>query len=323
MMTRFQRLLAAAIIITATCGAAAAQNYPSEPVHLFVGFAAGGSTDIIARDLGHELEKVWGQPVVIENRPGANGAVAAATLAKARPDGHTLMMIVSGHITNALMSPSLPFDPIKDFSPVSLVGSSPLLVFAHPSFPASDIKTLIALAKEKPGTISYATPGTGSIQHLSMELLAYLADIKLIHVPYRGGSLALNDVIGGHVPLSVLSVFQALPYLQNKQLKALAVTSTKRVDVLPDVPTLSESGVPGYEAALWFGIIAPAGTPEAVVAKINADVKRIIQSPEMRAKFALQGADPIGSTQAEFLAFMRAEYEKWGRVIRQAHIAPQ
>jgi tripartite-type tricarboxylate transporter receptor subunit TctC len=322
-MTRFQRLLAAAFILAATCAPAAAQTYPSEPVHLFVGFAAGGSTDIIARDLGHELEKVWGQPVVVENRPGANGAVAAATLAKARPDGHIVMMIVSGHITNALMSPSLPFDPIKDFAPVSLVGSSPLLVFAHPSFPASDIKSLIALAKEKPGTISYATPGVGSIQHLSMELLAYLADIKLIHIPYRGGAPALNDVLGGHVPLSVLSVFQALPYLQQNQLKPLAVTSTKRVDVLPAVPTLAESGVPGYEAALWFGIIAPAGTPEAIVAKINADVKRIVQSPEMRAKFALQGADPIGSTPAEFLAFMRAEYDKWGRVIKEAHIAPQ
>ena len=322
-MTRFPKLFATAFILAATCLPAAAQTYPSEPVHLFIGFAAGGSTDIIARDLGHELEKVWGQPVVVENRPGANGAVAAATLAKARPDGHTLMMIVSGHITNALMSPNLPFDPIKDFSAVSLVASSPLLVFAHPAFPASDIKSLIALAKEKPGTISYATPGAGSIQHLSLELLAYLAGIKLIHVPYRGGSLALNDVLGGHVPLSVLSVFQALPYLQNKQIKALAVTSVKRVDVLPDVPTLSESGVPGYEAALWFGVIAPAGTPEAVIAKINADVARIIASPEMRARLAAQGADPIGSTPAEFLAFMRAEYEKWGRVIKEAHIAPQ
>lgn len=322
-MTRFQRVFAAIMFLAALGGEAAAQNYPTEPVHIFVGFAAGGSTDIIARDLGHELELVWKQPVVIENRPGANGATAAATLAKARPDGHTLMMVVSGHITNSLMMANLPFDPIKDFAAVSLVGSSPLLVFAHPAFPANDIKSLIALAKEKPGTISYATPGAGSIQHLSMELLSYLAGIKLIHVPYRGGSLALNDVLGGHVPVSVLSVFQALPYLQNKQLKALAVTSTKRVDVLPDVPTLAESGVPGYEAALWFGLIAPAGTPEAVVAKINADVARIIRSPEMRAKLAVQGADAVGSTQAEFLAFMRGESEKWGRVIKEAHIAPQ
>ena len=317
------RTLLALILLAAAITTASAQTYPTEQIHLFVGFAAGGSTDIIARDLGHELEQVWGQAVVIENRPGANGAVAAGTLAKAKPDGHTLMMVVSGHITKSLLMPNLGFDPIKDFAPVSLVASSPLLVFAHPSFPPNDIKSLIALAKEKPGTISYATPGTGSIQHLSLELLSYLAGIKLIHVPYRGGSLALNDVLGGHVPLSVLSVFQALPYLQNKQIKALAVTSVKRVDVLPDVPTLSESGVPGYEAALWFGVIAPAGTPEAVIAKINADVARIIASPEMRARLAAQGADPIGSTPAEFLAFMRAEYEKWGRVIKEAHIAPQ
>jgi tripartite-type tricarboxylate transporter receptor subunit TctC len=316
-------LLTTFFVLASACVQATAQTYPTEQIHLYVGFAAGGSTDIIARDLGHELEQVWRQSVVVENRPGANGAVAAATLAKAKPDGHTLMMVVSGHITNSLLMPNLGFDPIKDFAPVSLVASSPLLVFAHPSFPPNDVKSLIALAKEKPGTISYATPGTGSIQHLSLELLSYLAGIKLIHVPYRGGSLALNDVLGGHVPLSVLSVFQALPYLQQKQLKALAVTSQKRVDVLPDVPFLAESGVPGYEAALWFGIIAPAGTPEPIVAKINADVARIIRSPQMQAKLALQGADAVGSTPAEFTAFMRAEYEKWGRVIKEAHIVAQ
>ena len=317
------RGIAALTLYLSLAGAALAQTYPSGPIRWLVGFTAGGTADMISRDLGAELERVLGQPVIIENRPGANGSTATAMLVAAKPDGQTLMMVLSGHITNSFLYPNLGFDPLKDVTPVSLVASSPLAIVASPNFGPSDIKSLVAAAKEKPGTISYATPGTGSIQHLSLELLSYLADIKLIHVPYRGGSLALNDVLGGHVPLSVLSVFQALPYLQQKQLKPLAVTSLKRVDVLPDVPFLAESGVPGYEAALWFGIIAPAGTPDAVVAKINTDAVRIIQSQQMKARLALQGADAVGSTPAEFTTFMRAEYEKWGRVIKEAHISAQ
>jgi tripartite-type tricarboxylate transporter receptor subunit TctC len=223
---------------------------------MFVGFAAGGSTDIIARDIGHELEKVWGQPVVIENRAGANGAIAAGQLAKLPADGQTLMMIVSGHVTNGYLNLKQPFDALKDFTPIVQVASSPLLIFAHPSFPANDIKSMLALAKEKPGTISYTSPGTGSIQHLSMELLAYLAGVKLVHVPYRSGALALNDTLAGHVPLSVLSVLQALPHLQAKTVKPLAVTSAKATDILPNVPALADAGLKDYEAELWYVVIA-------------------------------------------------------------------
>jgi tripartite-type tricarboxylate transporter receptor subunit TctC len=299
---------------------AAAQSWPTGPVKIFIGFGAGGSTDIISRDIGAELEKVWGHPVIVENRPGANGAIAAGQLAKLPADGQTLMMVVSGHVTNGHLNAKQPFDALKDFTPITLVASSPLLIFAHPSFPANDIKTMLAQAKEKPGTVAYTSPGVGSIQHLSMELLAYLAGVKLVHVPYRSGALALNDTLAGHVPLSVLSVLQALPHLQAGKVKPLAVTSAKATDILPNVPALAEAGLKDYEAELWYVVIAPAGLPPAVTAKINADVVRIIKSPAMQKKLEVQGARPIGSTPAEAAAFMKAESDKWGKVIKEANI---
>jgi tripartite-type tricarboxylate transporter receptor subunit TctC len=312
-------LAAAALLCTIGHGASA-QQWPNGPVKIFVGFGAGGSTDIISRDIGHELEKVWGQPVVIENRAGANGAIAAGQLAKLPPDGQTLMMIVSGHVTNGYLNPKQPFDALKDFTPITEIASSPLLIFAHPSFPANDIKSMLALAKEKPNTIAYTSPGTGSIQHLSMELLAYLAGVKLVHVPYRSGALALNDTLAGHVPLSVLSVLQALPHLQAKTIKPLAVTSAKATDILPNVPALAEAGLKGYEAELWYVVIAPAGLPPALTAKINADIVKIVKSPAMQKRLADQGARPVGSSPAEAAAFLKSESDKWGKVIKEATI---
>ena len=313
-------VVAAATLFCATAYDASAQQWPNGPVKMFVGFGAGGSTDIIARDIGHELEKVWGQTVVIENRAGANGAIAAGQLAKLPPDGQTLMMIVSGHVTNGYLNPKQPFDALKDFTPITEIASSPLLIFSHPSFPANDIKSMIALAKEKPNTLAYTSPGTGSIQHLSMELLAYLAGVKLVHVPYRSGALALNDTLAGHVPLSVLSVLQALPHLQAKTIKPLAVTSAKATDILPGVPALAEAGLKGYEAELWYVVIAPAGMSPALTAKINADIVKIVKSPEMQKRLADQGARPVGSTPAEAAAFLKSESDKWGKVIKEANI---
>lgn len=316
-------MLAACGLLLAHAGQAMGQTYPSGPIHWYVGFSPGGTADMISRDIGAELEKVWGQPVIVENRPGANGSTATAALASAKPDGQTLMMILSGHITNSYLYPNLGFDPIKDFTPVSLVASSPLMIFAHPGFGPSDIKSLVQAAKEKPATISYATPGVASIQQLSLELLAYMTGTKFVHVPYRGGAPALNDVLGGHVPIGVLSVLQVLPQVQGKLLKPLAVTSRERTDVLPDVPTIAESGVPGYEAELWFGVVAPAGTPDAVVEKINKEVTRFIRSDAMKAKLAAQGARPIGSTRAEFVAWLHSEQDKWGGVLKEIKIKPE
>ena len=312
-------LLAMAMVQTAT-GTADAQSYPNGTIKILVGFPPGGTTDIIARDVGQELEKAWHQTVIVENRAGANGAIAAAQLAKMPPDGQTLMMIVSGHITNPLIMKNAGYDAIKDSTAISLLASSPLLIFANPGFAANDIKGAIALAKQNPNSIGYATPGVGSIQQLSMELLSHLSGAKFLHVPYRGGAPALNDTIAGHVPISVLSVFQVLPLINDGKLKPLAVTALKRSDVLPNVQTVAEAGVANYEASLLFGLIAPAGLPPAVLAKINAEVVRIIKEPAMQKKLAAQGVLPIASTPSEFTAVIKSEQTKWAEVIKAAGI---
>ena len=302
---------------------AAAQTYPSGPIRWYVGFPPGGTADMISRDIGRELEKVLGQPVIIENRAGANGSTATAALAAAKPDGQTLMMILSGHITNSFLYPNLGFDPLKDITPISLVASSPLAIVANPNFGPSDIKSLVEAAKAKPGTISYATPGVASIQQLSLELMAFMTGTKFVHVPYRGGAPALNDVIGGHVPLAVLSVLQVMPQVEAKQLKPLAVTSRGRTDVWPNVPSIAEAGVTGYEAELWFGVIAPAGTPDAIVDRLNREITRFIKSDFMQKRLASQGARAIGTSREEFAAFMRGEQDKWGKVLKEIRIKPE
>jgi tripartite-type tricarboxylate transporter receptor subunit TctC len=321
-MLRWKALaVAVAVAVVLACAApASAQTYPSGQIKIMVGFPPGGTTDIIARDVAIELEKAWHTTVIVENRAGANGALAAAQLARMPADGHTLMMVVSGHITNPLIMANAGYDPLKDFTNVSLLASSPLLIFAHPGFAANDIKGAIALAKEKPNTIGYATPGVGSIQQLSMELLSYLSGAKFLHVPYRGGAPALNDTIAGHVPISVLSVFQVLPLIQDGKLKPLAVTALKRSDVLPSTQTVAEAGVANYEASLLFGLIAPAGLPPDVLKKINAEVVRIINDPGMKKKLAAQGVLPIASTPEGFTDVIKAEQQKWAGVIKAANI---
>ncbi len=319
-MTKAKWLSLAAALLLAFAASASAQTYPSGTIKIMVGFTPGGTTDIIARDVAIELEKAWHNTVIVENRAGANGALAAAQLAKAAPDGYTLMMVVSGHITNPLIMANAGYDPLKDFTNISLLASSPLLIFAHPGFAANDIKGAIALAKEKPNTIGYATPGVGSIQQLSMELLSYLSGAKFLHVPYRGGAPALNDTIAGHVPISVLSVFQVLPLIQDGKLKPLAVTALKRSDVLPDTQTVAEAGVANYEASLLFGLIAPAGLPPDVLKKINAEVVRIINEPGMKKKLAAQGVLPIASSPEEFTGVIKSEQQKWAGVIKAANI---
>jgi len=322
-MQRICLALGLCALLLGDLGGAVAQNYPSGPIRWYVGFPPGGTADMISRDIANDLEKALGQPVVIENRPGANGSTATAALAAARPDGQTLMMILSGHITNAFLYPNLGFDPLKDVVPISLVASSPLAIVANPNFGPSDIKSLVEAAKAKPGTISYATPGVASIQQLSFELMAFMTGTKFVHVPYRGGAPALNDAIGGHVPLAVLSVLQVMPQVEAKQLKALAVTSRGRTDVWPNVPSIAEAGVPGYEAELWFGVIAPAGTPEPIVDRLNREITRFINSGFMQKRLASQGARSIGTSRDEFAAFMRAEQDKWGKVLKEIQIKPE
>ena len=321
-MTWFKSAVAAAMLLAAP-EMAAAQTYPSGPIKMLVGFPPGGTADIIARDLGSELEKVWRHPVVVENRAGANGALASQQLARMPADGHSLLTIVSGHVTNPLVSPSAGYDAIKDFTPISLVASSPLLIFAHPSFAPNNMTEAIKLAKAKPGTISYSTPGVGSIQQLSLELVGVQSGAKFQHVPYRGGAPALNDVIAGHVQMSVLSVFQALPLVRDKRLKPLAVTALKRNELLPEVQTVAEAGVPDYEASLLFGVIGPANMPRPVVDRLNQAINRVVQAPETKERFSNLGFEPRGGTPEDLDRHIKAEIARWASVINSQAIKPE
>ncbi|MCR0982954.1 tripartite tricarboxylate transporter substrate binding protein [Roseomonas populi] len=302
---------------------AAAQDYPTRPIRILVGFTAGGSADIMARDIGQQLSAAWGQPVVVENRSGANGTIATQAMIASPPDGYTLLMTVSSHVTNPRLYPGVDYDPVRDVSPVTLVASSPLVILAHPRFAAGDMKAAIGAARAKPGTVTYSSPGTGSVQHLSMELMNGLAGIGMVHVPYRGGANALTDLLSGQVQLSILSIVQALPLIRQGQVKALAVTTPARAASLPEVPTLEEAGVQGYDSSLWFALLAPPRTPAPIVHRLNAEVTRMIRTPEMQARLTAQGADPIGGTEEELASFLRAEDAKWAEVIRRANVRPE
>lgn len=318
-----RRAAIAGLLLTATPGTVRAQDYPIRAIRIVVGFSAGGSADIIARDIGQQISTAWGQPVVVENRSGANGTIATTGLVTAPADGYTLLMAVSSHVTNPYMYSQVRYDPVRDFSPISLVASSPLVILANNAFPGNDMRSVIAAAGASPGVITYSSPGTGSVQHLAIELMNNLAGIKMVHVPYRGGAGALTDVLSGQVQLSILSVVQALPLIQQKQVKVLAVTTAERSTLLPEVPTLVESGVRGYDSSLWFGLLAPPRTPAPIVHRLNAEVTRILRAPEMRARLVAQGADPIASTAEEFSSFLNGENSKWARVFRESGIRPE
>jgi tripartite-type tricarboxylate transporter receptor subunit TctC len=313
------RFAIGACVALAALGAAAA-DFPSKPIKLLVGFPPGGGTDMLARAMAAELTKSLGQQVVVENKGGANGVIATTELSKAAPDGHTLMMTISSHVTNALLYSNLTYK-LKDFQPVTVVATSPFVLIAHPQFAPNDVKSVIAAAKA--GEITFASPGPGSTQHLSMELLNVKSGVKMTHIPYRGGAPALTDLLGGQVPMMFMTTVQSLPFLKDKRVKALAVSTPKRTPVLPDVPTIAESGVDGYASDVWFGVIAPAGTPASVVAKLHEEIVRIVKSPAMQANFAAQGAEPVGNTPAEFAAIIDDEYAKWGDVIKRTGIKAQ
>jgi tripartite-type tricarboxylate transporter receptor subunit TctC len=298
---------------------AALAAYPDKPIRLIVGFPPGGGTDMLARYLAQQLGKSLGQSVVVENRGGANGVIGTTELARAAPDGYTLMLTISSHITNGLLYKDLPYDVLKGFAPVSVVATSPFVLLANPSLPANNLAELIALAKAKPGSINFGSPGNGSTQHLSHELMNQMAGVKMTHVAYRGGAPAMNDLLSGQVSLMFLTTVQSLPFLKDKRLKALAVSSAKRADVLPDVPTVAET-VPGYDSDVWFGVIAPAGTPAAIVDKLSHDIVAIVHKPETQAWLAQQGAVPVGDTPKEFADLMQSEYTKWGDVFKKTGI---
>jgi tripartite-type tricarboxylate transporter receptor subunit TctC len=317
-----RRTLAAAAALLAAAKPAAAQAYPSRPIRMLVGFPPGGSTDIFARTVGEPLAGALGQPVVVENRGGAGGNIASDLVAKAAPDGHTLLMAISAHVTNRTLYPNLPYDPVRDFTPISLVCRVPFAVLVHPSFPARSVADLLRLARQRPGEIAYATAGTGSTQHLAGELLNRMAGIQFNHVGYRGGAPALTDLVAGTVPVALLTTTQVLPQLREGRVRALAVTSPGRSPMFPDLPTLAESGVPGYEADVWYGVLAPAGVPAPIVGRLHAEIARILALPATRGRFAAQDAVILSGSPQELAALMAAEDAKWARIIRDAGIRP-
>ncbi len=317
-MRRMLPLLAGLFWVSISCAYAA--DYPARAITIIVPFAPGGSNDIVARAIGQKLNEDWGQPVVVDNRPGAGGVIGSEFVARAAPDGYTLLLVSSTFTINPAVKTNLPFDVAKDFTPVARIGQSPLLLAASNSFPANSVGELIALAKAKPGAINYASAGPGSINQIAAELLALSAGIKLTHVPYRGGALAINDLVGGHVDVYVSSMPQILQIVRSGQAKALAVTSTQRSPSLPNTPTMREAGLADYEANSWWGIVAPAGTPPDVVEALNNEINKALSTEQMIKFLTGEGAEAMPGTPKQFSELITAEIARWRKVAHEADI---
>src|SRR5712692_5403051 len=298
-----------------------AQGYPSKPIRLIVPFAAGGGNDNVARLVGKRLSESLGQQVVIDNRPGAGGVVGAELAAKSAPDGYTLFLGgVGSHAINPNLHDRLPYDPIKDFAPVALLASAPLILVVHPSVPAGSIREFTALARSKPGQLNYASNGNGSSSHLAAVMFEAMAGVAMVHVPYKGLSPALADLLSGRVQLMFSSVVAILPHIKAGKLRGLAVTGSKRLSSMPELPTIAESGLPGYEASSWYGVLAPAGTPREIIARLNAETVKALEQPEVRNSLLAEGAEPIGGPPEKFAAHIKSENERLGKLIRDAKI---
>ena len=313
--------LAVAATLAAAASEASAQAYPNRPVRILVPFPAGAGVDIVARMLGLPLTDLWGQATVVDNRPGAGGTIACELAAKSAPDGYTLLL---GNISTFAMAPSLykkvNYDPVQSFAPITLVNTSANVLVAHPSVPAATTQALIALAKAKPGQINYASAGSGTSPHLAAELFKSMAGVDLVHVPYKGSPQALTDLLGGQTQIMFASLVSALPHIRQARLRALGVTSLKRAAALPDLPAINEAGLRGYDVSVWMGIVAPAGTPPAIIAQLNRQIAALLQSPDIRERLAVQGLEAASNSPAEFRTYIASEVRKWAVVIKQAGV---
>jgi tripartite-type tricarboxylate transporter receptor subunit TctC len=312
--------LACACALSPAMAQGQGESYPVKPVRLFIGLAPGGATDIQARLFAQKLSESMGRTFIVENRAGAGGTIAYAQVAKSPPDGYTLMGISSGYTITPSIYSKLPYDPLKDFAPVSLVVQAPFLLLVHPSLPVKSVKDLLALAKARPGSLDAASAGQGSSTHMAFELFRTMASVKITHIPYKGTGPALVDALAGQVHMLFGNVLSSLVHAKSGRLRALAVTTAGRSKVLPDLPTIAEAGVPGYENSTWFGIIVPAGTPSAVVAKLNAELVKASRSPEIIERIAPDGGEPVGSTPEQFGAHIAREISRWRKVVKDAGI---
>jgi tripartite-type tricarboxylate transporter receptor subunit TctC len=309
-------LLSAGAVLSALFLDASAQVYPAKSVRLIVPYAPGGGADAVARLIQSKFGEYLGQQVVIDNRAGAGSNIGNELAARSAPDGYTLLLGAAAMAINVTLYRSLAYDPVKDFAPITLLATSPNIVVVHPSLPVRSIKELITLAQSAPGRVNYASGGSGTTPHLATELFNVMAKVKLTHVPYKSAGPALIALLSGEVPLSMLSPLAVLPHVQNGRLRALAITSAARSEVLPQLPTVAESGLPGFEASQWYGVLAPAGTPALAITALNAALRKVIQTPEIRKRLVSEGSIPLGASLGEFGDYLRNEIVKWGRVVR-------
>ena len=317
-MARIPRLVVL-LFASLLASAAFAQPYPNKPIKIIVPFAPGGATDLIARAVGQKLTESMGQPVIVENRTGASGMLGADLVAKAAPDGYTLLMASTAEIAiNPSLYEKMAYDPVKDLAPVTLAGITPLILVVNPNTPAKSVQELVAQAKSKPGSVSFASAGNGSVQHLSGELLKTITKADMTHVPYKGAAPALVDVLGGQVTMFFSGMPPAMPHVKSGKLKPIAVTTPKRSPAAPDVPTMAEAGIQGFDISNWFGVFAPAGTPEDVLNKLNAEIVKALALPDVKERLASQGAETVGNTRAQFAAFVAAETAKYAKLIKES-----
>ena len=317
----FERLLAlAALCFVAAWPAAAQQAYPSKPIRIVVPYPPGGFNDTLGRTLAEKFQKAWGQTVLVENKPGANTVIGTDAVAKAAPDGYTLLVVAFPFAVTPSLIRNLPYDTLRDFAPVALCAQSPNILVVNPELPVKSVAELVALARSKPDGLSYASTGNGSSNHISMELFKTLAGVRLVHVPYKGSAPAVVDLLGGQIQVMFDNAPNVMPQVRAGRLRALAQSGAKRSTVAPDLPTVAEAGVPGYEVTVWFGLVAPAGTPREIVDKVNAEVLKILALPDVRERFLALGVEPLGSTPEEFGTHIRAQMDKWAKVVKDAGV---
>ena len=316
MFKRFIFLFVALLCISNAFG----QPYPSKPIRIVVPYPPGGFNDTLGRTLAAKFTEAWGQPSFVENRPGANTVIGVDHVAKSTPDGYTLLIVAFPFAVTPSLLKDMPYDTVKDFSPVVWAAVSPNVLVVNPALPVKSVGELIALAKAKPGSLSYASTGNGSSNHISMELFKSLAGVDIVHIPYKGSGPAVTDLLGGQVQLMFDNAPNVMPQVKAGRLRALGMSSAKRASFARDIPTVAESGVPGYEVAVWFGVVAPAGTPREIVQKLNAEVLRILAMPDVRERFVSQGVEPVGSTPEQFGEHIKSQMAKWGKVVRDAGV---
>lgn len=321
--TRTALICSAALMLTAASAALAQTNYPAKPIRWIVPYAAGGGTDMLARVVGQKFTQAWGQQMIVENRPGGGTNIGTEAAAKSPPDGYTLFAPTVANAINVTLFPKLNFDILRDFSHVTNLAKMAHIVVVHPSVPAKNVKELVALAKARPNALRHGSPGIGSPQHLSAEIFKSMTGVQVVHVPYKGASPAITDVAGGHIEVYIGAMVSTLPHVKNGRVRALGVTSLKRVEAAPEVATLNEQGLKGFETGSWVAVSVPAGTPRDIIMKIHREAVRAIGMPDIRERMAAEGADFVGDTPEQFTAFLKAEIVKWGNAVRASGAKPE